>query len=820
LFASIKGKPKYVGAVILQSDANQFLYPLIRSWPVPSRTAETLLVRRDGDTVLFLNDLRHRKDVALRMRIPLSQTNVPAVMAVSGKEGVVVGEDYRGIKVLSILKAIPDSPWFMVAKMDEAEVFEKSRFFSVLILALVLGLVAAGAAVVVVVWQSNAKAQYRALFRAEEARRMSEERHRITLMSVGDGVISTDAQGRVELLNPVTETLTGWSQDEARGRPLEEVFRIVNEKTRKDVENPVRRVMREGLVVGLANHTILIARDGTERPIADSGAPIHNERNEITGVVLVFRDRTEERAAELALSVSEERYRGLFQHMREGFAYCQMIFENGEARDFVYHSVNDAFESLTGLKGVTGKRVSEVIPGIRESDPELFRIYGRVALTGTPEKFETFVEALHQWFSISVYCPERGFFVAVFDVITERKRDEEEKLNLERQVQQTQKMESLGVLAGGIAHDFNNILMVVLGHAELALKEISPMSAARGSLTEITTAARRAAELCRQMLAYAGKASFALERVELRDLVEEMAHLLKTAISKKAILNLNLERGLPPIEADPSQIRQIVMNLIINASEAIGDRSGVITVSVGATRCDEEYLRRTELHDGLAPGLYVHLEVTDTGIGIDAETRERIFEPFFSTKFTGRGLGLAAVQGIVRAHKGALKVYSEPGKGTTFKILFPALEDAGEGVRTNDSSPLAAWRGKGTILLVDDEESLLALGARMLEQLGFTVLTATDGREAVERYRELGKEIDLVLMDLTMPHMDGAEAFGELRRLNPHVRVVLASGYSHEDVASRFAGKGLSGVLQKPYTLAKLRESLAGLLPKRLDGKG
>jgi CheY-like chemotaxis protein len=322
------------------------------------------------------------------------------------------------------------------------------------------------------------------------------------------------------------------------------------------------------------------------------------------------------------------------------------------------------------------------------------------------------------------------------------------------------------------------------------------------------------------MLAYAGKASFSLERVVLRDLVEEMAHLLQTAISKKAILNLNLERGLSPIQADPSQIRQIVMNLIINASEAIEDRSGVITVSVGSTRCDEEYLRRTELREDLAPGLYVHLEVTDTGSGMDAETRSRIFEPFFSTKFTGRGLGLAAVLGIVRAHKGAMKVYSEPGKGTTFKVLFPALLEGEASGAIPASSSRAAWRGKGTILLVDDEESLLALGARMLEHLGSTVVTAGDGLQAVDLYRARCKEIDLVLMDLTMPNMDGAEAFGELRRLNPEVRVVLASGYSHEDVAGRFAGKGLAGVLQKPYTLLKLRESLAGLMTKRLNGEG
>ena len=428
--------------------------------------------------------------------------------------------------------------------------------------------------------------------------------------------------------------------------------------------------------------------------------------------------------------------------------------------------------------------------------------------------------AVPMLFSASPIYDESGRFdgvVCMAQDITERKRAEETLRSLERQMQQAQKLESLGVLAGGVAHDFNNILMAVQGHAELALNGIAPTSPAHRNLVEISTAARRAADLCRQMLAYAGRSSFALEKVGLQELVEEMTDLLKTTISKKAILTLNLEKGLPPIQADPTQIRQIVMNLIINVSEAIGDRSGVISVSVGTTRCDEEYLQKTELNDDLPPGLYVHLEVTDTGHGMDAEMQSRIFDPFFSTKFTGRGLGLAAVLGIVRAHKGALKVYSEPGKGTTFKILFPALAEGEDATRSPDSSPWGDWRGTGTILLVDDEESLVALGARMLEHLGFSVLTAADGLQAVEQYREKGNTIDLVLMDLTMPHMDGAEAFGELRRLNPDVRVVLASGYSNEDVAARFAGKGLSGVLQKPYNLSSLREALAGLMPKRKE---
>jgi PAS domain S-box-containing protein len=528
------------------------------------------------------------------------------------------------------------------------------------------------------------------------------------------------------------------------------------------------------------------------------------------------REIAERKRVEEKLHESEEKYRNLFNNAQVGMFRSRL--DGSEVIE-----VNRAFLDIVGMtpEETLGKASVDLWadPGEREE------MVKRLVADGSVSEFEYHMlnkrrgEVRNCLTSLRLY-PEQGLLEGTILDITERKRAEEEKRNLERQMQQAQKLESLGVLAGGIAHDFNNILMAVLGHAELALEGISPMSPARDNLTEITTAARRAADLCRQMLAYAGKSSFALERLDLRELVEEMAHLLKTTISKKAILNMNLERELPPIQADPSQIRQIVMNLIINASEAIGERSGVITVAVGATRCDEEYLRKTELREALAPGLYVHIEVTDTGHGMDAETRSRIFEPFFSTKFTGRGLGLAAVLGIVRAHRGAMKVYSEPGKGTTFKILFPALANGEYAALPLEASPMANWRGTGTILLVDDEESLLALGARMLEHLGFGVLTAADGLQAVELYRQRGKEIDMVLMDMTMPHMNGAEAFGELRRLNPDVQVVLASGYSKEDVGSRFAGKKPAGIIQKPYTISKLREALAGLLPKRPDGEG
>ncbi|TRZ99155.1 MAG: PAS domain-containing sensor histidine kinase, partial [Deltaproteobacteria bacterium] len=362
-----------------------------------------------------------------------------------------------------------------------------------------------------------------------------------------------------------------------------------------------------------------VAQDG------EDGAPV---------LRISVHDITERKHDEDVLRSSEERYRTLFSRAGDGIFIMSL---DGKVVD-----VNESFARMHGYS------MGELLQiNIRDLDtPETSaRIPERIArfMAGETLKFE--VEHYHKdghIFSLEVAAGLVSFggesYIQSFHRdVTERKRAEEEKRSLERQVQQAQKLESLGVLAGGIAHDFNNLLMVVLGHAELALNEISPLSPARRSLTEITTAARRAADLARQMLAYGGKASFALERVGLRDLVEEMAHLLNTAVSKKAVLTLNLERDLPPIEADPSQVRQIAMNLIINASEAIGDRSGVIRVSVGATRCDEEYLRKSELPDGLAPGLYVHLEVTDTGSGMDAQTQARIFEPFFSTKFTGRG---------------------------------------------------------------------------------------------------------------------------------------------------------------------------------------
>ncbi|MDA8125595.1 MAG: PAS domain S-box protein [Deltaproteobacteria bacterium] len=341
------------GALILRIDADDFLYRLLQSHPSSSLSSETLLVSREGDSVLFLNELRHRAGTALKLRIPLTQREVPAVMAVLGKEGIVGGRDYRGVPVLSVLKAVPDSPWFMIAKVDQAEVFSQWRFSAWLIIALIIGILAGLAAIVGLLWQRNEKGHYR-------DRLLKEEGHRITLMSIGDGVIATDREGRITMLNPVAETLTGWTQADARGKAVEEVFRIVNEETRLAVENPIRRVLQEGTIVGLANHTLLIARDGQERPIADSGAPIREAGGAITGTVLVFRDQTEERAARKRLDESEAWFRTTFYSIGDGVITT-------DAKGCVLQ-MNPVAESLTGWREAEakGRPVGEIFTIVNE----------------------------------------------------------------------------------------------------------------------------------------------------------------------------------------------------------------------------------------------------------------------------------------------------------------------------------------------------------------------------------------------------------------------------------------------------------------------
>ncbi|MCM0082572.1 PAS domain S-box protein [Geomonas sp. Red32] len=396
--------------------------------------------------------------------------------------------------------------------------------------------------------------------------------------------------------------------------------------------------------------------------------------------------------------------------------------------------------------------------------------------------------------------------------ITERKQ----KAELEQQLLHAQKLESLGVLAGGIAHDFNNILMAIIGNADLASMQLSAQSPVLENLHRIQEASKRAADLTKQMLAYSGKGRFMVEIVDLNLLLDNMLHLLQASVSKKAQLVLELEKPLPPLEADAAQLRQIVMNLVLNASEALGDESGIIAISTRVADCDREALRRDWHDEKLAEGRYVVLEVRDTGCGMEKETLERLFDPFFTTKFTGRGLGMAAVLGIVKGHKGSVRVTSEPSRGATVSILLPASRRVAELLdayrETHDQTEQPAARESllprgGKVLLVDDEEAVRRVGVEMLGQLGYSAIEAVDGEHAVEIFK--ANPVELVILDLTMPRMDGEQCLKELQRLKPGVRVIMSSGYSEQEIAPRLSGKGVAGFIQKPYTVGALREAIS-----------
>jgi PAS domain S-box-containing protein len=391
-----------------------------------------------------------------------------------------------------------------------------------------------------------------------------------------------------------------------------------------------------------------------------------------------------------------------------------------------------------------------------------------------------------------------------------RKQAEEEKIRLEAQYQQTQKLESLGVLAGGIAHDFNNILSIILGHCHILEEDIDSGIDSKSHIQHISRSADRAAELCRQMLSYAGKSELYRTNINVCLLIDENVKMLKSAIKKDISIELDLARDVPEITGDNAQIQQVVMNLIINAAEAIDDRTGTISIALDSIVISDKLTDTDFLGSTIPSGRYACLTVSDNGCGIDPDTLKRIFEPFFTTKFTGRGLGMSAVLGIITSHHGSLQLSSIPGIGTTFKVYLPLNTGRADQLETGrENSTVFSKKMYGTVLLVDDEEGLRVIGSALLKAMGFTVITAADGNEAVDIFRDRGTAIDLILLDLIMPGMDGREAYRNLRAISPATPIVFSSGYYSEAEMSVTADDDkYVAVIQKPYKSDQLRTIL------------
>ena len=520
--------------------------------------------------------------------------------------------------------------------------------------------------------------------------------------------------------------------------------------------------------------------------------------------------RVEERTQELrhakeAVEGSEERLRRISEAAHDGIV---MVDHRGRAT-----YMNSAAEDMLGFSRdeLLGRSMlSRVVP--RRYRKRFSRTF-RAGLTtgqgpGMGQTSEVMIQDRNgrefpvELSASAVKFGDRWHLVGVVRDISQRKRQEEERRRLEEQLQEAQRLESLGVLSGGIAHDFNNLLTTVLGHVGIMETMASHDFMLGDSLGEIRTAVQRMSDLTQQMLAYSGRGQFIVEPLSFAELIADMAELLHSSVSKRAHLDFRFDPVLPKVMADRGQMQQVVMNLITNASDAIGDSDGQVVVSARQVEADREWLQRCRPGAELPPGAYVSLEVQDSGSGMDEETRARMFEPFFTTRFTGRGLGLAAVLGIVRGHKGAIDVVSAPGEGTTVRILLPPAELPAETSAPDEEE--SEIQTTGTVLVVDDEPGVRFLARMVLEEYGFSVLTAEDGRQAIEVFSQRADEIDLVLLDLTMPNMDGEQAFAALQEVRQGTRILLSSGYSRLETMKRFEGRQLAGFVPKPYEVETL----------------
>jgi PAS domain S-box-containing protein len=615
--------------------------------------------------------------------------------------------------------------------------------------------------------------------RAEDALRQSEARLRVTIQQVPAILWTTDEELRFTSSLGAGLSALGLAPNQVLGLSLEQYLGAGSAGLDR------HRLALQGESVGYEYE-----HDG--RWYATHVEPLRDSAGAIRGTVGIAVDMTEARRADRALRDSEARLRQVIDLVPH------FIFAKDEEGRFllVNRAVADAYgttvDRLTGRTDADFAQSDEEARHFREDDMEVMRSrHPKLVLEEPITDARGRVRYLQTTkIPFASSGTGRPAVLGVSIDITERKAAEEA-------LRRAAKDESLAVLAGGVAHDFNNLLAAILGNASLALKQLPETSPARRYVEKAAGAVERAADLTRQMLAYSGRGHFVIRPTDVNALARENLPLLEVTVPKSVRLQALLAPTLPLVDADVGQVQQVLMNLVINAAEAIGEGGGTVTLATGVrevTAADHDLWRASG--QPLAPGSYVSIEVRDDGPGMDRETVDRIFEPFFTTKFTGRGLGLAAVLGVVRGHQGALSVESAPGRGTVFRILFAP---SAHGMPEAPPTPAGEGRRRATVLLVDDEEVVRDMVGEVLEQEGFSVLRAEDGAQGVALFREGRDRIDVVLLDLSMPGLSGVETFRRLREIDPAVRVVLSSGYDHDEAKGRFGPNGPAGFIQKPY---------------------
>ncbi len=650
----------------------------------------------------------------------------------------------------------------------------------------------------------------------QEALRKSEELASATLFSIGDGVIACDREGRVVLLNPVAETLTGWTQSDACGRPLEQVFTIINEETRATVDNPVARVLREGKIVGLANHSLLIARDGSERPVADSAAPLTDLKGAIRGVVLTFRDQTRERQGERF----RQDYQTLFQEMLDGFAVHELLYDaRGLPADYRFLAVNPAFERLAGLEAASlpGRTVREVLPGI---DARWIERYARVVRTGEPAWFEDYASELDRYYEVKAFRTEPGRFATVFSDITRRKRAEASLIEAKNAAEAANVAKS--AFLANMSHELRTPLNGVMGMLQL-LQLTTTLEEKQLEYTGYALAScRRLVRLLSDILDLsrvdAGRLEIVCETFSVAEVLDTVANLFLPAARQKSLtLRTTVSSDMPEtLQGDATRLLQVLTNLVGNAIKFTDTGQVAIEALVLPSGCPE-----------VCRALFM---VSDTGPGIPDELMEVLFSPFtqgdagYTRRFQGAGLGLAIVGKLAGLMDGSVCVASEEGEGATVCFSVPFRKSPAPGVEpvgpvTGNSIMSTPCR----ILLAEDDEVSAHVAARQLEKMHHEVRVVSDGQEALEVLQ--AEPFDLVLMDIQMPVMDGAEATrriraGEAGKDRADIPIIAMTAYAMAGDREKFLGLGLDAYLSKPIELDMFKQAVAEALRRREARQG
>jgi two-component system cell cycle sensor histidine kinase/response regulator CckA len=645
--------------------------------------------------------------------------------------------------------------------------------------------------------------------RAEEALRQSEEKYRTILESIEDGYYEEDLAGNFVFFNEAICRIYGYPKEELLGLNYK---KYTNEETAKRLFQIFNEMYRTGNPCKEYTYE-LIRKDGVKRYIEASASLKRDSSGKPIGFRGVVRDVTERKQAEEALRQSEERYRTILENIQDGYFEVDLAGNLTFMNDVICSHLGYTREELIGMNN---RRYTE-----EKMAKELYQLFNRVYQTGEPVKASEaeYVRKdgtkLISELSISLIRDPKGIpigFRGTSRDITERKQAEEEKLSLQEQLRQSQKMEAIGQLAGGVAHDFNNLLTVIKGYSQISLLDLKENDPLRGNIQEIEKATQRATDLTRQLLAFSRRQILDFKVVDLNFFLKDTEKMLRRIIGEDIELVTVLSKDLGKVKVDPSQIEQVIFNLAVNARDAMPS-GGKLAIETANVELDEEYARA---HVSVAPGRYVRLSISDTGSGMTQEVKERVFEPFFTTKEKGKGtgLGLSMVYGIVKQSNGNIWVYSEPGRGTTFRIYFPRTEEDTDTLYVREEAA-SFPRGSETILLVEDEESVRDLANRLLKQQGYTVLEAANGQEALRVAKEhVGETIHLLLADIVMPQMGGKELADWLKISRPNVKVLYMSGYADNAIVHHGVLDPGTHFLQKPFSLkalsSKVREVLDG----------